>query len=80
MRVLCNKTPFASLLIMMQKMFALVGLVLLCGLEAAAQYDPSFSHYWAMETSFNPAAAGKEKKNQPGGSIRYDDGRIRECA
>ena len=43
-------------------MFALVGLVLLCGLEAAAQYDPSFSHYWAMETSFNPAAAGKEKK------------------
>ena len=62
MRVLCNKTPFASLLIMMQKMFALVGLVLLCGLEAAAQYDPSFSHYWAMETSFNPAAAGKEKK------------------
>ena len=28
-------------------------------LEANAQYDPSFSHYWAMETSFNPAAAGK---------------------
>ena len=25
-----------------------------------AQYDPSFSHYWAMETSFNPAAAGKD--------------------
>lgn len=24
-----------------------------------AQYDPSFSHYWAMETSYNPAAAGK---------------------
>lgn len=36
-------------------------MVLLCGLEVAAQYDPSFSHYWAMETSFNPAAAGKEK-------------------
>ncbi len=29
---------------------------------ARAQYDPSFSHYWAMETSFNPAAAGKESK------------------
>lgn len=28
--------------------------------EARAQYDPSFSHYWAMETSFNPAAAGKD--------------------
>ena len=27
-----------------------------------AQYDPSFSHYWAMEPSFNPAAAGKESK------------------
>ena len=27
-----------------------------------AQYDPSFSHYWAMETSFNPAAAGKQQK------------------
>ena len=29
---------------------------------ARGQYDPSFSHYWAMETSFNPAAAGKEPK------------------
>lgn len=29
---------------------------------ARAQYDPSFSHYWAMEPSFNPAAAGKESK------------------
>lgn len=30
--------------------------------EASAQYDPSFSHYWAMETAFNPAAAGKQDK------------------
>ena len=29
---------------------------------ASAQYDPSFSHYWAMETSFNPATAGKQDK------------------
>lgn len=29
---------------------------------AAAQQEPSFSHYWAMEPSFNPAAAGKEAK------------------
>ena len=28
--------------------------------EAKAQYDPSFSHYWATETSFNPAAVGKQ--------------------
>ena len=26
----------------------------------SAQQDASFAHYWAMETSFNPAAAGKE--------------------
>ena len=37
-------------------------LVLLCSIKSAAQYDPSFSHYWAMETSFNPAAAGKVQK------------------
>ena len=27
-----------------------------------AQYDPSFSHYWAMETAYNPGAAGKTDK------------------
>lgn len=27
-----------------------------------AQYDPSFSHYWEMEPSFNPASVGKERK------------------
>ena len=32
-------------------------LITVCGLRA--QYDPSYSHYWAMETSYNPAAAGK---------------------
>lgn len=26
------------------------------------QYDPSFSHYFDMETSFNPAAVGKQSK------------------
>lgn len=30
--------------------------------EMKAQYDPSFSHYWAMQTAYNPAAAGKESK------------------
>lgn len=29
---------------------------------ANAQYDPSFSHYFDMETSYNPAAAGKQSK------------------
>lgn len=27
-----------------------------------AQQEPHFAHYWAMEPSFNPAAAGKEQK------------------
>lgn len=29
---------------------------------ARAQYDPSFSHYFDMEPSFNPAAVGKQAK------------------
>lgn len=29
-------------------------------LSVKAQYDPSFSHYFDMETSFNPAAVGKK--------------------
>ena len=38
--------------------------LLLSGLSTVlkAQYDPSFSHYFDMETSFNPAAAGKQLK------------------
>ena len=31
-------------------------------IEVEAQYDPSFSHYFDMETACNPAAAGKEPK------------------
>lgn len=34
----------------------------LAAFSASAQYDPHFAHYWAMETSYNPAAAGKEAK------------------
>lgn len=30
--------------------------------EVSAQYDPAYAHYWMMETAFNPAAVGKEKK------------------
>ena len=32
--------------------------LVLCWKSAWAQYDPSFTHYWMMEPSFNPAAAG----------------------
>jgi type IX secretion system PorP/SprF family membrane protein len=45
------------------KRYLLLFVVLLALLpESQAQYDPSFSHYWATETSFNPAAAGKDPK------------------
>ncbi len=30
--------------------------------RSVAQYDVVFSHYWAMEPSFNPATVGKENK------------------
>ncbi|MBQ8486324.1 MAG: PorP/SprF family type IX secretion system membrane protein [Prevotella sp.] len=47
----------------MHKRHLLLFVVLLALMpEARAQYDPSFSHYWAMETAFNPAAAGKDPK------------------
>ena len=36
--------------------------LLVAAVRLNAQYDPSFSHYWSMETAFNPAAVGKEQK------------------
>ncbi len=35
-------------------------LLLLPALTVQAQQEPHFAHYWAMEPSYNPAAAGKE--------------------
>lgn len=40
----------------------LIGLLWLQAVSMMAQQEPSFAHYWAMEPSFNPAAAGKESK------------------
>lgn len=37
-------------------------IVLVQALLMRAQYDPSFSHYFDMESSFNPAAVGKQSK------------------
>ena len=37
-------------------------LVCLTAISVKAQYDPSYSHYWAMEPSFNPATVGKDNK------------------
>lgn len=39
-----------------------ISITLFSVLYARAQYDVVFSHYWLMETSFNPAAAGKGNK------------------
>ena len=46
----------------------IVVLLALTALTTRAQYDVSFSHYWAMETSFNPAAVGKEAKLNAAGA------------
>lgn len=47
----------------MHKRLALIFAALWISLsEMSAQYDAAYAHYWAMETSFNPAATGKEKK------------------
>ncbi len=45
-----------------RRIILLVLALVTASLCVRAQYDPSFSHYWAMEPSFNPAAAGKESK------------------
>lgn len=38
----------------------LIGTLLMCfALTAEAQQDPAFLQYWAMETQYNPAAAGR---------------------
>lgn len=36
--------------------------MLLSVTKTSAQYDVSFSHFWDMESYYNPAAAGKENK------------------
>ena len=46
----------------LKRHWLILSLVALAAQPACAQYDPAFSHYWAMEPSFNPAAVGKEQK------------------
>ncbi|MCR5270344.1 MAG: PorP/SprF family type IX secretion system membrane protein [Prevotella sp.] len=47
---------------MFRRILLILALGVVTVLEVCAQYDPSFSHYWTMETSFNPASAGKQEK------------------
>ena len=37
-------------------------ILLLLGVSCYAQYDPSFSHYFDLEPTFNPASIGKQEK------------------
>jgi len=50
------------IIVVLRRNLWILALLFLPLAEAVAQYDPSFSHYWAMETSFNPAAVGKQDK------------------
>uniref|UniRef100_UPI004026B376 PorP/SprF family type IX secretion system membrane protein n=1 Tax=Prevotella sp. TaxID=59823 RepID=UPI004026B376 len=46
---------------MLTRRFCILSILLLVGVSVTkAQYDPSFSHYYDMETSFNPSAAGRQ--------------------
>ena len=47
---------------MQKRKYAIFLLLWIFLMTVSAQQEPSFSHYWAMEPSFNPAAAGKESK------------------
>ena len=50
----------------------LVFVMLVLCTSVRAQYDVSFSHYWAMEPSFNPASVGKESKLNVIGAYAID--------
>ena len=47
---------------LIRKLYILPCLLIAFATELKAQYDPSFSHYWTMESAYNPAAVGKENK------------------
>jgi len=47
---------------MLRRNLTILALFFCALIEMRAQYDPSFSHYWAMEPSFNPGAVGKQDK------------------
>ncbi len=54
---------FNSFVILLVKYkYIILLLVILFALQVRAQYDPSFSHYFDMEPSFNAASVGKDSK------------------
>lgn len=57
---------------MFKRLFLIVILMSLAVISVKAQFDPSYSHYWAMEPSFNPAAVGKDNKLNVIGAYALD--------
>lgn len=47
---------------MYRRIIIVLILLSVCIIEGQAQYDPSLSHYFDMESSFNPATVGKQSK------------------
>ena len=56
----------------MLKRLIILCVLLLGVLSVNAQYDPSFSHYFDMEPSFNPASVGKQAKLNVTGAYAID--------
>ena len=48
--------------IVFKRLYIILSLTVLFAAGARAQYDASFSHYWDLESYFNPAAVGKQPK------------------
>ena len=55
-----------------KRLILIFSLTCLIGSSVKAQYDPSYSHYWAMEPSFNPATVGKDNKLNVVGAYSLD--------
>ena len=55
-----------------KRLFLIVILMSLAVISVKAQFDPSYSHYWAMEPSFNPATVGKDNKLNVIGAYALD--------
>ena len=57
---------------MFKRLFLIIILTVLAVISVNAQFDPSYSHYWAMEPSFNPATVGKDNKLNVIGAYALD--------
>ena len=56
----------------LKRLIFIIALACLAEASVKAQYDPSYSHYWAMESSFNPASVGKGNKLNVVGAYGLD--------